>query len=351
MEAEDGSFPIPKGYAFVKHLGVGPLGTTIVMRALSGRLYVCKEILKARLGKAERIQNFKARIDHIQHLKSPFFVPYTEMSEDDERILLIRNYFAEGSLAESGEKLKQFGHNKLFAMWSVLARSIYSLHKHHIAPNFLKPTNLFFYQDSCIVITDLCSPIYDDESGRAPPATDLAFMAPELFDNERSPDSLSDIWSLGILLAFMVTGAIPFETKNVFTMIQQIKEAELIYAKPVPDEINEIIRALVVVDPLKRKDLSEIIKVQSKVAEKKTLTKRKKSEERMGAKKDKKEEEFEYNGSNISIASYMIFSSADQLSNLKNHNDLIPNLRVRPISQVKFSASCVIDQSPDQKRY
>ena len=258
-------FPVPRGYVFLKHLGRGPMGCSEIVRSMDGRIYVCKEIIKERIGNMERIQRFKERIDHIKTLRSPFVIPYVDLVEDETRIILIRQYFKNGALLESQEQLALFPHNKLFAMWSVLARTIYHLHQHHIGPNFIRPNNLFFYNGTCIVITDLYpSPADVNLILHSMNPTDLCFLAPEFFTQKYFPDTQADIWSLGVILTFLVTGEIPFNTKNVFSMITEISSCTMNVSKPIPSDIYSVIHSCMEIDPKKRSPIPSLINIKEK---------------------------------------------------------------------------------------
>ena len=98
-----------------------------------------------------------------------------------------------------------------------------------------------------------------------PNPSDMAFLAPEFFsDTKIAITASADTWSLGVLLAFLATGTIPFNTKNIFTMVNQIKNADFQIETKIPDGLQKIIKSMAVVDPKKRKSLEEVINIKPK---------------------------------------------------------------------------------------
>ena len=259
-------FPIPEGYTFVQHLGSSSAGTSEVVANSAGKLFVCREILKEHFATHDDIQHFKEHIDHVQTIHSPFIIPYKLLVDDDVRIILLRHYFPEGSILENIDALCELGPERIYSMWIMLVKTIHTLHEHHLAPNLIKPSNLFLYKGSCIVMTDLChAHSHSNFLEHTPNPSDMAFLAPEFFsDTKIAITGNADTWSLGIVLAFLLTANIPFNTKNIFTMVNQIKTADLEFSSKVPDGLLKLIKSMVVVDPAKRKPLEDVINVKPK---------------------------------------------------------------------------------------
>lgn len=264
-------FPLPPKYAFQNEVPAGYLGhSAIISQASTGKLFFCKSIKKEAIGNEEKIQRFKERLDHIQAVRNPYVLSYTEIIDADEYILLIRPYiqepplieaFAEMSLNSEENKSKEFMFNdqQIFTFWKNICHCIQNMHSHHIFPNFIKPQNIFIIKNSAIVVTDLYPPPTDiDVMIHSPNAFTIGFLAPEFF-NQGRVGAYSDLWSLGVLFSFMLTRSLPWSSKNIFTMVQQINTCNVKFSKPISPIYEKIIRSLLQPSPDKRELNIEII--------------------------------------------------------------------------------------------
>lgn len=258
MTIKEEIFPLPPKYIFQNELPRGFLGSSALFQnADTGQLCICKSFPLDQIGPPDKCQRFKERIDHIQAVQSKYVLSYSDLIETKDRILLIRPYIPESPITES---LCQGPNSQIldspssaFSFWQSICQCFTILHAHHIVPNFIKPSNIFITKDKKIIITDLYPPPNDiDVMLRSPKPFDVGFLAPEFF-NQKQTGVYSDLWSLGVLLAFMVTKSLPWPSKNLFTMLQHINKSSLNFVSAVPENMEKIIRSLVTLDTSQRK--------------------------------------------------------------------------------------------------
>ena len=68
------------------------------------------------------------------------------------------------------------------------------------------------------------------------------YAAPELFRDENYIGIYVDLWAMGILLYFMVTGFMPFRAENVAKLKKTILEGNYSIPVHVSNECQELIR-------------------------------------------------------------------------------------------------------------
>ncbi|OHS95586.1 CAMK family protein kinase [Tritrichomonas foetus] len=253
-------FPVPPKYILQSELPSGFLGLSAVLHlADSDDLFLCKSIEKSHIGSPEKIEKFKDRIYQINALKNKCILGYNEVIETSDRLLLIRPFLNEPPISESLNELTMANDpGIIYDYWKNICVCFNEMHKFHIFPNFIKPNNIFIYQGK-ITLTDLCPPPSDmDLMLHSPNVFDIGFLAPEFFDNGKI-ELQADYWSLGVLLTFMLTKALPWTTKNLFSMLQQINTGYLKFTTSIPKHMEEVIRSLVDIDASKR-SLPKIVK-------------------------------------------------------------------------------------------
>lgn len=257
-------YPLPSRYVLQNELPSGLLGSTALFQdSESEHFYVCKSILKDRIGGKDKIQRFKERLDHIKAVNNKLILPYKEIIETDERLLLIRHYIPDPPITELIENKSQDHDHKMFKMWKLVYKCFRDLHAHHIFPNIIRPNNIFILKESAILVTDLYPLCKDSEEIiHSPTPFDIAFIAPEFFSLDKKPDLSADLWSLGVLLVFMLTHELPWATRNIFTLLKQINANEISLKDDLPEFGKRLSKILLQIDPTKRKD--EMLQLEHK---------------------------------------------------------------------------------------
>jgi tRNA A-37 threonylcarbamoyl transferase component Bud32 len=89
----------------------------------------------------------------------------------------------------------------------------------------------------------------------------LYYMPPEIINKKKYLPYYSDIWSLGVLLYIMIYGRFPFNSNNEDDLFDLINEGKFEFPEDInsSDDVKNLIKKIIVVEPCKRATLSEII--------------------------------------------------------------------------------------------
>lgn len=261
-------FPELPGFTYVEDLQDGFLGRTAIIQKMcidDNTKLVCKCIDCHRLGNKESQEKFIDTLKSISLIRSIHFLPYSEVIVKDDHIFLIRPFLDLSTLEElvlTDENPKM---NELFVLWKTIVRTFRNIHALDIAPCFIKPNNIFISASGKPIITDIYPPIFD--AARPQSAKDLIFLAPEFLEGKKKIGKPADVWSLGLLLLFMITGEVPWDIHNLIRMMRSMMKGYEGLSIEVPEPLKPIIQATVVVDPDQRIPITSLSSFDPKVSD------------------------------------------------------------------------------------
>ncbi|KAH0785510.1 CAMK family protein kinase [Histomonas meleagridis] len=248
-------YPIPSRYVFKKEMPLGVLGRTARFEDKeTGKFFICKSIEKDRLSTKEKRQKFIGFIERVKSLKNPNILSFENYYENSKYYAFLRPFIQEQTLTERISLIAEEDSISLFEIWKAIFQCFSFLHSHDLYPNVIKPNNIFILNDSDIILTDLYPLPFDIDLMISSPSTfNVGFLAPEYFKGETDVGYQADLWSLGVLLTFMLTKSLPWQSKNVFTMLHLISSGNIDFAKPISPEMSNVIRNLLQQNPSDRR--------------------------------------------------------------------------------------------------
>ena len=209
-------------FEFKEKIGEGHFG--VVKKCIeksSGKEYAVKIMNKNKIKESDLSFLIQER-NYMCLIKHPNIVSLIKDFEDEKCIYFIMEYFKGGDLAKylGNVNGKEKNMEKLAAkIIKIIAQGVQYLNQFGIVHRDLKPENIVFEKEGdikSIKIIDLGVAItlpYGEQS--SDPIGTLAYIAPEMYTHK--PYSYKvDVWSIGILLYYLVTGGVlPFDDEKM----------------------------------------------------------------------------------------------------------------------------------------
>ncbi|UCF70632.1 MAG: UvrD-helicase domain-containing protein [candidate division WOR-3 bacterium] len=247
-------------YEIVEWLGGGRFGDVFLARDT----IIDKEFaLKISRMRREEIAMLKEEATLLASLDHPNIVRFYNVDFVDNKFVLVMEYV-------QGENLRDIiieGGIDIKRTVSILLQLIDALayaHRSHVLHRDLKPENILISKKKnadLIKITDFgLAKFIRAGSISASSAGTPIYMAPESWGGSHS--ERSDIWSLGVILYEMLTGAPPFLDDSLDGLKRKIDKASFVapavFRHDIPEPIERIALSALAKDPSSRPTLDEI---------------------------------------------------------------------------------------------
>lgn len=218
---------------------IGEGGMAMVYKALDRRLnrFVAVKIMRDEMAQDEEFRRrFCAESQAVAMLSNPNIVAVYDVSHSDAMEYIVMELV-------DGITLKQYMDKKGAIVWrealhfsKQIARALSHAHERGIIHRDIKPHNIMLLKDGTIKVGDFGIAALDNEiqesNGQA--IGSIHYIAPEQARGE-NPDSRSDIYSLGVVMYEMLTGAKPYTGETLGEIAIKHMNAEPV----APHEISE----------------------------------------------------------------------------------------------------------------
>jgi serine/threonine-protein kinase len=271
------STPLGSVDRYQLHELVGTGGMSRVYRAWDRTLdrEVAVKLLHPHLaGEAESRLRFSREARAVAKLRHPNILEIFDFSGEPTQPAYIVTEFIHG------ETLRSFAERAGFALPSLgalcahaLAEALEHAHALGIVHRDLKPENVMVGPDGQLKLMDFGIARFLDQGERMTMTGALigspAHMAPELIEGKEA-DARSDLFSLGTLLYWMLTGSLPFQAANTTALLKKILDVDYrdprLLNRAVSDSLAECVRSLLKRDPADRPESAHAVRVALEAA-------------------------------------------------------------------------------------
>lgn len=188
-------------------------------------------------------------------MNHPNIMHIYDVYEGEKELFLVLEYVEGGELFDFLVNMGKLPPVEALIFFKQIVYGLNYAHAFSIIHRDLKPEN--------ILIASLTPPLIKiadwGMAAFAPPSLQLEtscgsphYASPEIVNGEKYQGNATDIWSCGVILYALLTGGLPFDDKDVTTLLEKIKSG--IYEMPdwIDPLAKDLLRKMLVVDVKQR---------------------------------------------------------------------------------------------------
>src|SRR5438876_4178924 len=214
-------------YEILEEIGRGGMG--VIYRARqqhSRRIVAVKRILAHDVNSRETLVRFRREAEAVASLDHPNILPIYEVSESEEGLPFFSMKYATGGSLRTAAATLRTKPRECVRLMAKIARGIAYAHGKGILHRDLQPGNVLLDENGEPMVSDFGLAKWLDQNSDLTRTLETlgtpGYIAPE--QAERSADKLTcavDIYGLGAILFYLLTGRPPFVGPNVLHVIHQ----------------------------------------------------------------------------------------------------------------------------------
>jgi serine/threonine protein kinase/Tfp pilus assembly protein PilF len=220
-------------YEILEEIGRGGMG--VIYRARqqhSRRIVAVKRILAHEANSHEALVRFRREAEAVASLDHPNILPIHEVSESEEGLPFFSMKFAMGGSLRAAAPTLRTKPRECVLLMAKIARGIAYAHSKGVLHRDLQPGNILLDENGEPMVSDFGLAKWLDQNSDLTRTLETlgtpGYIAPEQTECPAAElTSAADIYSLGAILFYLLTGRPPFVGPNVLSVIHQAAAARV----------------------------------------------------------------------------------------------------------------------------
>ncbi|KAF6174216.1 hypothetical protein GIB67_033748 [Kingdonia uniflora] len=257
-------------YILDKELGRGQFGITyLCTEKTTGLKYACKSISKGKLVNSKDIEDVRREVLILQHLTGQSnVVEFKGAYEDKQNVHLVMELCSGGELFDRIMERKIYSEHDAAVIFRQIVNVVHECHFMGVIHRDLKPENFLLAssnEDSPLKATDFGLSVFIEEGKVYRDIVGSAYyIAPEVLGRNYGKEI--DVWSAGVILYILLSGAPPFWAETEKGIFSAILEGYVDFkSAPWPsisDTAKDLIQKMLTWNPKKRITAAKILEHQ-----------------------------------------------------------------------------------------
>ena len=196
---------------------------------MTGEIVAIKSYSTIKLSSEKKKNAVKNEIEILRLLKHPNIVKYYNVIENRRNTHLIMEHGGKVNLKDIIDKKKM---SRTFAIKSfkMIVEAVAYIHSLGIVHRDLKVENITVNKQHEVKLVDFGFAVKHKGKKLSDILGTPNYMGPEISQRRMYDGEANDVWALGVIFYFMVTGKYPFGGKNLAELMSNIRRARPSYS-------------------------------------------------------------------------------------------------------------------------
>eukprot|EP01112_Ceratiomyxa_fruticulosa_P014335 TRINITY_DN40_c0_g1_i1.p1 TRINITY_DN40_c0_g1~~TRINITY_DN40_c0_g1_i1.p1 ORF type:complete len:544 (+),score=74.93 TRINITY_DN40_c0_g1_i1:255-1886(+) len=250
-------------YRLGKTLGIGSFGKVKVAEHIYTGAKVAIKILNRRKIKNLRMdEKIRREIQNMKLFRHPHIIKLYEVIETPTDIFMVMEYVPGGELFEYIVQHGRLSADEARRYLQQIIAGVEYCHAHMVVHRDLKPENLLLDRvNKSVKIADFgLSNMMQDGDFLKTSCGSPNYAAPEVISGRLYAGPEVDVWSCGVILYALLCARLPFDDEYIPSLFKKIRDGHFVIPDHISPSCADLIKQMLVVDPLKRITISEIRK-------------------------------------------------------------------------------------------